>query len=182
MPENRKRDQIQYVSTGDPSTVDSPTALYPGQLGGIYTDNNGDEWRYVLGDSTMSVAPFPGATLWWSDRANFKVTTAATNRGQVAGCIPVFQKDSTTRVPSKSKGNYFFVQRGGTGVIKFVDAPVAAPTAAGLFVIPSATTGKADCLAAGTAATYPPIGRSAGVLDAVNMECMVEIDIPDATD
>jgi hypothetical protein len=179
MPENRKRDQIQWVSTGDPSTVDDSRLLYPGQLGGIFTDKNGGEWQYVQGDSTMSVAPFPGATLWWADRTNFKVTTSPTTlgRGRVAGVIPVFQQDGATRVASKSVGGYFFVQKGGVAKIKFVDAPTAQPTAAGLIVIPSATAGKADCLAAGSAATYPKIGASAGTYDAVNCEANVELSI-----
>lgn len=184
MAENRKRNQIQFLGAGaDPATFETSKLLYPGALGGIYTDANGGEWRLVQGDSTMTTAPFPGCTLWWSNRANYLVTTATTNRGQIAGVLPCFAKDGVTRVPSKSTaGTYFFIQRGGLAKIKFVDAPTSNPTAAGLFVIPSATAGKADCLAAGSAPTYPPIGRSAGTYDAANTECVVEIDIPDATD
>lgn len=178
---NRQRDQIQWVSSGDPATVDDSRLAYPGALGGIYTDKNADQWQYVQGDSTMSVAPFPGSTLWWSDKPNFKVTTVATNRGQRAGVIPVFDTLGN-RVPSKNKGNYFFIAKGGRHTIKFIDAVTASPDATGKIVIPSATAGKADCLAAGSAATYPSIGRSAGTYDAVNCEAAVDVSIDDSID
>ena len=63
--------------------------------------------------------------------------------------------------------------------MKFVDAPTATPDATGLIVVPSATAGKADCLAAGSAATYPRIGRSAGTYNAPNATCIVDLDIPE---
>ena len=50
--------------------------------------------------------------------------------------------------------------------------------ATGNFVIPSGTAGKADALAAGTAATYPPIGRAAGAIQSAS-EGIVDIDVPE---
>jgi hypothetical protein len=178
---NRQRDQIQWVSSGDPATVDDSRLAYPGSLGGMYTDRDGDQWQYVQGDSGMSVAPFPGATLWWADKPNFKVTTAATNRGMRAGVLPVFDRQGN-RCASKTRGNYFFIAKGGRHTIKFVDAVTSAPDATGKFVTPSATAGKANCLAAGTAPDYPPIGRSAGAYDAVNAEALVDVSIDDSID
>jgi hypothetical protein len=52
--------------------------------------------------------------------------------------------------------------------------------ATGLFVIPSATAGKADCLAAASAATYPVLGLSASVMDP-NAEGIVDLDVPETT-
>jgi hypothetical protein len=73
------------------------------------------------------------------------------------------------------------VQFGGPANVKFVDAPTASPTVAGLIVIPSSTAGKADCLAAGTAATYPKLGVSAGALNLGDQTALVELNVPETT-
>jgi hypothetical protein len=174
LPNNRQFQPI-WVTTGDPVSVNEVTPYAVGQLGAEVTVKNtssfgvgsiagqvtqpdagrgGKTFKFVQVDSTATVAPFQGAVAWWSDADNFKVTTAATNRGQVAGvfCSPFPQL-----------GNYGFIQIQGPAFVKFVDAPTANPTAAGLIVIPSATAAKADCLASGSAATFPVLGRSNGV-------------------
>ena len=160
MPNNRQF-QTAYVVSGDPTTTNESTPYAPGQLGVEVTVKNSSAgadggkgsktFKYVQVDSTAPVDPYQGAVAWWSDKDNMIVTTSATNRGQVAGvfCGPYPQK-----------GNYGFIQVQGPAIVKFVDAVTAAPTAAGLHVIPSATNAKADCLAAGSAATYPLLGRS----------------------
>src|SRR5262245_53741919 len=159
MSPNRYEMPPMWVSTGDPETVNDPTPQYKGMVGMRYTivqpprstpgaeAGRSKRYQYVQTDSTMSVAPFPGAVAWWSDKTAYKVTTSPTTlgRGRIAG---VFQNAITP-------GFYGFVQFEGPATVKFVDAVTATPTAAGLFVIPSATAGKADCLAAGNAATYP---------------------------
>ena len=177
MPNNRQF-QTAYVVSGDPTTTNETTPYAPGQLGVEVTVKNtsagadGGEgsktFKYVQVDSTAPVAPYRGAVAWWSDKDLMKVTTDATNRGQVAGvfCGPYPQS-----------GNYGFIQIQGSAIVKFVDAPTAAPTAAGLIVIPSATDAKADCLASGSAATFPPLGRSNGVYDAANTQCEVILTI-----
>jgi len=172
---NRQRDQIQWVQSGDPATVDSPTNLYPGQLGGVYTDDQAKEWQYVQGDSSMSVGPFPAAVMWWSDKANFLVTTDPTGRrGEYAGICPRIDRNSAD-VGSKGAGNFFFIGKGGRHIVKALDAVTAAPAGAGQFVIPSATAGKADVLAAGTAATYPPVGREDGWYNVAAREVYVDL-------
>jgi hypothetical protein len=80
-----------------------------------------------------------------------------------------------------TSGNYGCIQTGGPATVKFIDAVTAAPTVAGLFVIPSATNAKADCLAAASAPTYPPLGVSAGVYDATNTVGVVDLDVPQTT-
>lgn len=177
--------QAQWVSTGDPETVDdSPSKLFaPGQVGRYLTVKQptsaapGDEagrdktYRYVHTDSGMSVAPFKGAVAWWKSKAKYQVTTDATNRNLRAG---VFQGPVT-------KGNYGFIQTGGPAVVKFIDAPTATPNVAGRAVIPSATAGKADCLGVATAPTHNLLGWVAGNpnFNAAAVEAIVELDIPD---
>jgi hypothetical protein len=186
---NRFDNPPHYLESGDPERESSATLQYPGQLGMRFTviqptrtaagveEGRSKTYQRVKTDSTMTVAPFKGAVAWWSDQAQYLVTTTVTalGRGRVAG---VFQNLPAYGITS---GHYTCIQVGGPGIVKFVDAPVAAPTVAGLFVIPSATNGKADCLAAGSAATYPILGRSAGTYDVLNAEGVVDLDVPIAT-
>lgn len=185
MPNNVTK-PIQWMQSGNPATVDDAVLRYPGQLGGEVTvkqpgpagppgsptdaAHREKTFKYVQTDSSMAVSPFLGAVAWWAHVSNYLVTTnpATLGRGRVAG---VFQGVVTP-------GNYGYVQIKGPGIVKFVDAPTAAPTAAGLIVIPSATAGKADCLAAGSAATYPALGKSASALDGGTAQAVVELDVP----
>jgi hypothetical protein len=172
--------QAVYLQSGDPENENTPTLQYPGLLGARFVvvqpnrsapgaeAGRSKTYQLVKTDSTMTVAPFLGAVAWWSDKTQYLVTTTVTTlgRGRVAG---VFQN-------AISLGNYGCIQKGGPATVKFVDAPTANPTAAGLFVIPSATNAKADCLAAGSAPTYPILGVSAGVYDAANAQGVVDLD------
>ena len=177
--------QPVFIPGGDPDGMNEPTLEYPGQLGIRFsytippratpsnTTGAGSARTYKLikTDSTMAVAPYAGAVAWFYDQVNAIVTTtvAALGRGRVAG---VFRNAITP-------GNYGCILVKGLASVKFIDGVTAAPTAAGLIVIPSATNGKADCLAAGSAATYPIIGRSAGAYDAPNATALVDVDVPE---
>ena len=182
MPNNYGMQPV-YLQSGDPETENTATLSYPGLLGSRFTviqpsrspaaaeAGRAKTYQLIKTDSTMSVAPYVGAVAWWSDKTQYLVTTSPTalGRGRVAG---VFQNAITP-------GYYGCIQTRGPATVKFVDAPTANPTAAGLFVIPSATAGKADCLAAGSAATYPPLGVSSGVYDATNTVAVVDLDVPE---
>jgi hypothetical protein len=177
--------QPMFVPDGNPENTSEPEATWrsPGQIGAFHTVQNvpgGGEasgvqtrhdktYRLVRTDSSMTVGPYPGAVAWWADRARYQVTTdpTALGRGNVAGRF--------CRAWN-ALGDLMFIQTDGPGTVKFVDAPTAAPTAAGLFVIPSATAAKADCLAAGTAATYPILGKSTEAVDG-NAEATVNLSI-----
>lgn len=184
--------QPVFIPGGNPETMNEPESnIKPGQLGIRFAFNiparsaPGVEsqtlatgaaglpkmYKMVRTDSTMAVAPYDGAVAWWADQALYKTTTSPTTlgRGRVAG---VFR---TLVTP----GNVCCVQIKGKGKVKFVDSPTAAPSDDGQFVIPSATAAKADCLAAGSAATYPLIGRSAGALQGGTSEAIVDIDVPE---
>lgn len=178
--------QPAYIPSGDPDTMSVPTLDKPGQLGirfnilnpprtpGSESSEDGSPrgYKIVKTDSTMSVAPFDGAVAWFSDQANNVVTTSPTalGRGRVAG---VFKSAVVV-------GHYCCIQQKGKARVKFIDAVVAANvTAAGNFVIPSATAAKADVIAAGTAATYPLLGRSASALNLPDATAIVDLDVPD---
>ena len=174
---NNIRNQPMYWSSGAPQTENVASLLYPGMLGTKATDvdkTDGFTKTHMLvqSDSTMTVAPFDGATAWWSNRSSYLVTTSPTalGRGRVAGIFRM----------AVALGNFCAVQtQGRHATVKFVDAPTANPTAAGLIVIPSATAGKADCLTAASAATYPALGVSAGVYNAANATAAVDLDVPE---
>jgi hypothetical protein len=183
---NNIRLQPMYLQSGDPEQENAVTLAYPGSIGGRLTikqpgppgsPTTAGQFRHktyqlVQTDSTMTVAPFSGAVAWWSDKTKYLVTTSPTalGRGRVAG---VFRNAITA-------GNYGCIQtQGPCPNVKFVDAPTATPTAAGLIVIPSATAGKADCLAAASAATYPPLGVSAGAMNLGDNTASVDLDVPE---
>lgn len=169
-----------WVGTGDPETWSDKTLYAPGMLGARFTikqpvsaaagaeEGRDKTYQIVQGDSSMTVTPFKGAVMWWQDRANYKVTTSATNRNQVAGVCQ----------GSFPAGDFFCVQTEGPATVKYVDAPTSPPAATGTTVIPSATAGKADNLAVGTAPTHTIIGRAVSVADG-NAEGIVELNVPE---
>lgn len=185
MSPNRWEQPAVYLQSGDPETENASSLYAPGLLGARFTviqpsrstpgaeDGRSKRYQLIRTDSTMSVAPFRGAVAWWSDKTQYLVTTSPTalGRGRIAG---VFQNAITP-------GNFGCVQVEGPATVKFIDAVTAAPTAAGLFVIPSATAGKADTLAAGTAATYPTLGVTAGTYNAPAAEAVVDLNVPETT-
>lgn len=177
--------QAIWLQSGDPETENTPTLQYPGLLGARYVtkqphrsaagveDGRSKGYQLIQTDSTMTVSPYRGAVAWWADKTKYLVTTSVTalGRGRIAG---VFQN-------AIDKGNYGFVQIEGPATTKLIDAPTAVPTAAGFFVIPSATDGKADVLAAGSASTYPSLGVTAGALNVGDNTVVVDLDVPQTT-
>lgn len=176
MPNNIRIQPLYLPNGGDPAQFNDTTLMEPGMLGGRATivdpadATRSKTFQMVKSDSTMSVTPYNGASAWWADQATYLVTTDPTGRrGRPAG---VFLTNVTP-------GNYCCIQtQGRHAAVKFIDAVTSAPDATGKFVIPSATAGKADCLAAGTAATYPALGVSAGAYDAPSATGAVDLDVP----
>lgn len=176
--------QAVYIPSGNPETMNEPTLDKGGQLGvrfaytipsrsvpsGSTGAGTAKAYKMVRSDSSMSVAPYSGAVAWFANQATYLVTTVVTalGRGRVAG---IFRTNVTP-------GNYCCVQVKGLGVVKLTDASIDG-TAAGLFVQPSATNGKAEVLAAGAENDYPLIGRTAGMANIAARECLVDIDIAD---
>ena len=174
---------------GDPEAFAVDTHPYPGQVGASMTiqqpgpggsgagqaqDYRSKSYQLVQGDSSMSVAPFHGAVMWWADKSRYKVTSSptATARGNVAGVVNV-----KTGYSAPGAGQFFFIQTEGPATVKHVDAPAGGAFAVGDSVIPSATAGKADRVAAGTAPTYPTLGLAASVTNG-NAEIIVDLNVP----
>jgi hypothetical protein len=172
-----------YLQSGDPENENTPTLYAPGTLGARFTVTQpsrgavgaeaGRSKRYQLvqTDSTMTVSPFIGAVAWWADKTRYLVTTTVTTlgRGRIAG---VFQNAITP-------GNFGCVQIGGPATVKLTDAITAAPTTAGLFVIPSATNAKADVVSA--APTFPILGYTASVLNVGDNTIVADLAVPETT-
>lgn len=172
-----------FLRSGDPEQENEPKLQYPGQLGMRFTviqptratpgaeSGRSKTYQLIKTDSTMSVAPYLGAVAWWADKTQYLTTTSASKlgRGRIAG---VYQNAITP-------GNYGCVQTGGPATTKLVDAPTAAPTIAGLFVIPSATDGKADVVS--TAPAFPVLGLTASVLNVGDNTIVADLDVPQTT-
>ena len=154
-------------------TVIQPSRETPGA-----EEGRSKRYQIVRTDSTMAATPAEGDVMWWSDKINYVVTNVAAvaSRGRVAG---IFQNEHLTY--PVTPGNYCCVQIGGPGKVRFIAGFAAAPDASGLFVIPSATSGRADTMVAGTAATYPVIGKTAGAFIGGQTLAVVDIDIDEST-
>jgi hypothetical protein len=206
---NRWDQPALFLASGDPETENTPVLQYPGQLGARITikqppggpsgpfpptaagtsqtavsanaANRFKTYQLVQTDSSAAVAPFPNAVAWWSDKSKYLVTTSASKlgRGRVAGRFPGKSLNEGGSGQSITPGYYGCIQTHGPGVLKFINAPTSTPDDTGKYVTPSATDGAADCIAAGTASTYPILGYSAGTFDATNVQCLVDLDVPE---
>lgn len=183
---NNIRQQGTWTGTGDPETYSSPSLYAPGLLGSRVTviqptssvpaheAGRAKTYRLVQSDSAMTTNPFKGAVAWWATRASYLVTTDPTNRNAVAG---VFQNDEASY--PITPGHFCFVQVEGPGATKITDAEAAAAVGTiGLSVIPSATAGKAETDAAGTAPTYTLMGLTTGQGEVLNALAVVELNVP----
>lgn len=192
-----RREQAVFLQSGDPTKERRPLITSAGQVDSYFGGQRGQHfnapdvpnggtpanWQIVLTDSVMDVLPYDGAVAWWKDRAAYIVTTdvSVAGRGNRAG---IFRDSDAPQDPATHNiglSNIVCIQKKGQAVqVNFVSSPTANPTAAGLFVVPSATDGQADCLAAGTPASYPAIGLSTGAVDAVAVDyAAVDVDIDD---
>ena len=182
---NRWEQPAYDLQSGDPETENTPTLAYPGLLGARFTvvqasraaagveSGRSKRYQIIKTDSTMTVAPYLGATGWWSDKSQYLVTTNATNRNRVAG---VFQNAVTL-------GNFGCVQIGGPASVKILDADMAA-VAIGDAIIPSSTNAKATRVAVGTAPTHTVMGWVAGPAlstDPPSATVVVDLAIPETT-
>ncbi len=193
MPYHGKH-QTVFLPEGDPEQVSLPVAdyPYPGMIGAKFTvqqpgprgtpgtagtvteEFHEKTYQLVRTDSSMSVAPYKGAVAWWQNTGLYRTTTdpTALGRGRIAG---IYQRSW------RAAGDLMCVQKEGPATVKFVDAPTQDPTIAGLHVIPSATAAKADCLAAGTAPTYPLLGLSASAINAGDQTAVVQLSVDETT-
>lgn len=183
MPNSFEKQPV-YLQSGDPEAENTPSLYAPGLLGTRFTvkqpgnqaagveEGRAKRYQLVKTDSSMAVAPYPGATAWWADKSQYLVTTVATNRNRVAG---VFQNTVTP-------GNYCCVQIGGPASTKLLDADMAS-VAIGDTIIPSSSAGKATRVAVGTAPTHTPMGMVAGPpisTNPANATVVVDLALPES--
>jgi hypothetical protein len=182
-----------YLQSGDPARELRKQDSYSGgELGQIFTvEDKADSLRpkgyqLVITDSVMDVLPSDGAVAFWLDRTRYRVTTdvSLAGRGNPAG---VFRRAATAAEIALTNdqgliGAVMCLQREGYhGAVQLTSSTTAAPSTAGLPVIPTATDAKADVLAAGTAPTYPQLGVTAGAEGTGDLAdtCPVMLDVAD---
>jgi hypothetical protein len=182
MPNNNQQ-QAVYLQSGLPTTENRPPDGYSGgQLGSRFTlavqdggnpTNKAQEWQMVVNDSIMDVEPSPGAVAWWIDRDAYRVTTdvSAAGRGNIAGVYPM----------ASDLGNVCCIQKKGPTTSAGVQIGAGTPSAAGLFLIPHSTDAKAEALAAGTAPTYPVLGKTTSVASGSPSACQADLNVDDGT-
>lgn len=191
---SNRKEQAVFLQSGDPTLERrDPDSYSGGQLGQRFSVPDvhtswldfadrgalAADWQLVKTDSVMDVLPYDGAVAFWLDRAAYLVTTdvSAAGRGNIAG---IFRDSSAPQDPTTHNiglSQIVCIQKKGVPAVNYVDSPTSAPLAAGNFVIPSATDAKADALAAGTAATYPPLGKAAST--ATSHYGLVDLDVND---
>lgn len=148
---------------GDPRSEnrENVAGLYPGQIGQQFpwrnpADPDGNQLGFQVAvlDSAVDVAVAAGQPAYWRNSTGYVVTNdvSVAGRGNLAG---VFGGAVTV--------DYICcIQQKGPASVQLQTAPTSTPDNTGKIVIPSATDGKVDVLAAGSAATYPPLGVSIG--------------------
>lgn len=178
-----------YLQSGDPEGENVATLAYPGQLGIRFTivspqrstpgvtAGRSKRYQIVKTDSSMTVAPFPGAVAYWGDKTQYMVTTTspsvAGGRNRIAG------RFSNAVTP----GNYTCVQFEGPGIVKLIDAVTQADVVVGAYVIPSSTNAKATVVATATAPPQTPLGLVASPLtfNTSALEVVVDLNVPETT-
>jgi hypothetical protein len=194
MSPSRYEQPAFYLQSGDPENENVPALAYPGQLGirftivsplrgapGTASGTAGRSKRYqiVKTDSTMTVAPYPGAVAFWGDKSQYVVTTtnptSAYGRNRVAG------KFSNAITP----GNIGCVQFEGPGAVKLADNVTQANVLAGAYVIadPGGVNGKANVTATGTAPVTTPLGTVSSPLafNTADLTVIVDLNVPETT-
>jgi hypothetical protein len=189
MSPNRWEQPAVYLQSGDPETENTPTLHAPGLLGARFTvvqpsrsaagpeAGRSKRSQLIRTDSSMAVAPYKGATAYWSDKTQYMVTTTspttAQGRNRIAGA---FQNAITP-------GNYGCVQVEGPATVKLVDGVSQANVVVGAYIVPSSTNAKADVVAASTAPTQTPLGTVSSPLtyNAAAQEVVVDLDVPETT-
>jgi len=149
-----------YLQSGDPTKEDAASLMEPGTLGARFsvqhpvsratpaTPPRTKRFQIVRIDPAAAAAPKSGQPVYWSDRANYVVTTAGgAALNQVAGVV----NNAPTR------GNYSCIQIGGPCLVRASDANVTAAVA-GADLLVGGATDLAVLVAAGTAPGTKPLG------------------------
>lgn len=166
-----------FFQGGDPLAMVESELQYPGMLGVVAPTKCRDgvdrDLQIVQADSILGTALTAAQVVWWKDRSANLVTNDPTGiRGQVAGVVG---ENVDGDIPVSSY--IAIVKKAATHGVKLKDSPASAADITGKFVIPDTAAGRADVLAAGTAASYPPIGRAIGTQDATTKIAQCAVDV-----
>jgi hypothetical protein len=178
-----------YLQSGNPLTEDAATLMEPGTLGARFTMQyptsraspqtaatmpRTRRFQLVRVDPAAAAAPKAGQPVYWSDRANYVVTTAGgALLNQLAGVI----NNAATR------GHYTCIQLGGPCYVRASDANVTAAVA-GADVLVGGATDLAVLVAAGTAPGTVALGtvatpKATDVTGGTgNHKILVDLDVP----
>src|SRR5262245_34001227 len=134
MPSTLEQNAV-YIQSGDPNTENAAALMEPGQLGARFsimyptsraTPNSPANaprargYQIVQVDAAAAAAPKAGQPVYWTDRVNYKVTTAGgTALNALAGII----NNAATR------GNFVCIQQKGPCLVRASDANVTAAVA-----------------------------------------------------
>ena len=172
MPIRSLQVQTQYVTTGNPDTVNETTPYFPAQPGHVLPHAQG-KYQYVQCDSGATAAntvgvPAAAQLAFWKNKNQYIVTNdlrlAEQGRNGVAG---IFRASVTA-------GNYCYVLQKANGVaVKGTSGSVLDNLIAN-----SGTAADTTSVAAGTQLTYASIGTVTATTSGGNMTA--DIDIPSA--
>jgi hypothetical protein len=169
---NANRVQTQYISTGNPDTVNDATLFLDGSLGQTY-DANARAYQNVQLDSGAAALAAPAANdlLYWKDRTKYLVTTDSrmsdfgpTNfRNSVAGVL----RNAATA------GRYVFALQRAYNIAVKSDGNGAKGDS---IIANSGTAKDVTNIAAGSSPTYQLLGYATGAAAGGNIN--VDLDIP----
>lgn len=167
--------QSPYFGTGNPETEEMTTLYAPGMLGCVADFDQGglagpvNLCRYQLVKQAAAITGVVGQVFFWSNKGLITVNIDRTFRGHLAGI---------GRIAATTAASFIWILKKGDRTVLFQGSPTAAPSTAGLPVVPSASTdGVADALALATAPNVGLIGNTAGAA-AANL-ALTRVNIPD---
>lgn len=184
------RNNGQFVSTGDPATVDEATPFILGQLGHVTALVKTDYpklprlFQFVKRTSDDGTTAAAGKLAYWVDYDDFLVTMDVSECWDGAGGITGTGYNHVAGVFLGAKptaGQYGYIQVGGIADVFIKETPTTNPTSAGLPIIATSTDGQADVIAAydstTIARTVQIIGKAieAGTGNSAT-ECILTID------
>jgi len=172
MPIRTLQVQTQYITTGNPDTVNDTTPYFTAQPGHVLPHDKG-KYQYVQCDSGATASntvgvPAAAQLAFWKNRGQYIVTNdlrqAVDGRNGVAG---IFRNAVTP-------GSYCYVlQKANAVAVKGTSGSVL-----DVLIANSGTSADTTSVSAGTAPTYNEIGVVTATTSGGNMTA--DIDIPSA--
>jgi hypothetical protein len=155
MSSPQRMDNTPYLPTGYPGSSTETNKFRSGEFGHVYIDYQGKRWQNVRANSVLTQAAVASNLLYWASAHGFIVDTDLTDseagRNSCAGVLDT----AANGVVLPTANQYFWALQEGTSI---TCNGTTTNFLANMVIIPSATVGLVDGIAAGTAPTYLPIG------------------------